>query len=44
MQIDDKHGNIFNIIKLLVALQHLVEDEFPNARNFVRPGFDEELK
>ncbi|MDA3860067.1 MAG: hypothetical protein PF445_02480 [Melioribacteraceae bacterium] len=42
MQTDDKNENIFSIIKLLVTLQHLVEDEFPNARTFIRPGFDED--
>ncbi len=41
MQMDDKEEYIFNIIKLLVSLQHLVEEEFPNARSFIRPGFDE---
>ncbi len=41
MQTEDKNEKIFNIIKLLVTLQHLVENDFPNARNFVRPGFDE---
>ena len=41
MQTDDKNENIFNIIKLLVTLQQLVEDNFPNSRNFIRPGFDE---
>ncbi len=41
MKTDDKNETVFNIIKLLVTLQNLVEEEFPNARDFIRPGFDE---
>lgn len=41
MKTDDKNEAVFNIIKLLVTLQHLVEEEFPNARDFIRPGFDD---
>ena len=42
MQIEDKNEFIINIIKLLVTLQQQVEEDFPNAKIFVRPGFDEE--
>ncbi len=41
MMINEKEENVFNIIQLLVNIQHIVEEEFPNARNFIRPGFDE---
>ncbi|MCF6270013.1 MAG: hypothetical protein L3J41_09890 [Melioribacteraceae bacterium] len=41
MKRDDKNETVFNIIKLLVTLQNLVEEEFPAARDFIRPGFDE---
>ena len=43
LNIDDKNEDVFNIIKMLVNLQHSLENEFPNARNFIRPGFDEEV-
>jgi hypothetical protein len=32
---------ILNIIAYLKRLSHIIENEFPNARSFVRPGFDE---
>ena len=44
MSKDDKDGIVFNMLQLLVNLQHLVEEEFPDARDFIRPGFDDEIK
>lgn len=41
MSKDDKDEIVFNMLQLLVSLQHLVENEFPNARDFIRPGFDD---
>ena len=41
MHFSDEDKTIFNIILHLVELQHTVEEKFPNARNFIRPGFDE---
>jgi len=42
MSKEDKDEIIFTILQLLVNLQHLIEIEFPDARNFIRPGFDDE--
>ncbi len=41
MNISDDDNSIFKILLHLVALQHAVEAKFPDARYFVRPGFDE---
>jgi hypothetical protein len=32
---------ISNIISFLKSLRNLTEEEFPHARDFIRPGFDE---
>ncbi len=40
MNFADDDNSIFSILLHLVDLQHLVETKFPNARAFVRPGFD----
>lgn len=41
MHFSDEDKVVLNIILHLVELQHTVEEKFPNARNFIRPGFDE---
>jgi len=41
MHFSDEDKVILNIILHLVELQHTVEEKFPNALNFIRPGFDE---
>jgi len=41
MNFRDNDNSIFNILLHLVDLQHAVEEQFPKARSFVRPGFDE---
>lgn len=37
---DEKKG-IFKIINYLKQIREIAEKEFPNARSFIRPGFDE---
>ncbi len=41
MHFSDEDKTILNIILHLVELQHTVEEKSPNARSFIRPGFDE---
>ena len=41
MNFTDNDKSIFNRLLHLVDLQHAVEEKFPKARSFVRPGFDE---
>ena len=36
-----KKEDILNIINYLKQIRELAEKEFPNARSFIRPGFDE---
>jgi len=41
MKLNAFNDSVYSIIQQLVNLQHAIEAEFPNARNFIRPGFDE---
>lgn len=41
MNFSDNDNSIFHILLHLVDIQHSVDDKFPDARNFIRPGFDE---
>jgi len=41
MNFSDDDNSIFNILLHLVDIQHSVDAKFPEARNFIRPGFDE---
>ncbi len=38
----DEDKLIFTNILHLIELQHTIEKKFPNARSFIRPGFDED--
>jgi len=40
----DRGKSIFNILTHLENLKNKIEEEFPSARSFVRPGFDENMK
>jgi hypothetical protein len=39
----EKAGGIMPILAHLEALRRRTEQTFPNARDFIRPGFDEAL-
>lgn len=41
MKLNAFNDSVYSVIQQLVNLQHAIEAEFPNARNFIRPGFDE---
>ena len=40
----DRKAEILQLVRLLENLRNRVEAEFPQARHFVRPGFDDELQ
>ena len=37
----DCNMEVINVIAFLDGLRQAVEETFPNARSFIRPGFDE---
>ena len=41
---EDEKRDILKIINYLKQIRELAEKEFPNARSFIRPGFDEVAK
>jgi hypothetical protein len=43
LSVPERAGSIVPLILQLERLRHRTENHFPNARDFVRPGFDESL-
>lgn len=42
-RLTDENNSIMNIVGHLSKLRKNIEEEFPQARSFVRPGFDQEV-